>query len=220
MTLQPEVPDSITSRWSASSSSYSTSSAYSALFLGQTALRGAKEIWKAKAPREFKFFLCLAIQDRVWTAERRQRHGLESSGRCALYDQLMESIDHLTVSCVVSREVWFKTLRKFGWQALTLMQKAYMVDWWLAARKRIPKARRKAFDSLVLPVCRSIWLQRNAKVFRGEAVNAGSIVEAVSQGVVQWCLAGIVWRPELLGRCFVAGHVTACRPVLPPFLNT
>jgi hypothetical protein len=74
-----------------------------------------------------------------------------------------------------------------------------MVDWWLAARKRIPKAHRKAFDSLVLLVCHSIWLQRNAKVFRGEVVNAGSIFKVVTQGIEQWCLAGIMSRSELLG---------------------
>jgi hypothetical protein len=59
--------------------------------------------------------------------------------------------------------------------------------------------RRKAFDSLVLLVTRCIWLQRNAKVFRGCSVNAGSIIQDVSHGVEHWCLAGTLSRPELLG---------------------
>jgi hypothetical protein len=51
---------------------------------------------------------------RVWTAERRLRYGgMESSGRCALCDQLPESIDRLTASCVVSREVWVQAPSAF-----------------------------------------------------------------------------------------------------------
>jgi hypothetical protein len=126
--------------------------AYLTLLLGQTSLWGAKEIWKAKIPREYKFFTRLAIQDHVWTVEQQQRHGLESSGRCALCDQLPESIDHLITSCVVSREVWFETLQQFRWQTVTPTQQARATDWWLAVRKLVPKACRKVFDSLFLLV--------------------------------------------------------------------
>jgi hypothetical protein len=60
---------------------YSSSSAYATFFHGQIVLGsikevwrtvrgGTKEVWRTKAPREHKFFLWLAIQDRCWT------HGL------------------------------------------------------------------------------------------------------------------------------------------------
>jgi hypothetical protein len=70
----------------------------------------AKEVWKVKAPREHKFFVCLAIQDRCWTSERLQRHGMDNSGPHAFCAQSPESIDHLLLSYVFSREIWFKTL--------------------------------------------------------------------------------------------------------------
>jgi hypothetical protein len=93
--------DSVAWRCSASRM-YSTSSAYSTLLLGQPSLLGAKEIWKAKAPRE-----------------RQLRHSMESTDLCSLCDQLQESIDHLIASCVMSREVLFKILWHFDWLALT-----------------------------------------------------------------------------------------------------
>ncbi|OEL31369.1 hypothetical protein BAE44_0007612, partial [Dichanthelium oligosanthes] len=55
--------DRIVWKW-CPSGQYSCSSAYQALFLGQSALLGAKELWKVKAPNEFRFFFWLAIQDR------------------------------------------------------------------------------------------------------------------------------------------------------------
>jgi hypothetical protein len=60
--LQPDVQDSFTWRWLASGE-YSSRSAYAALHLGQTELLGAKQVWKAKAPREFKFYMWLVLHD-------------------------------------------------------------------------------------------------------------------------------------------------------------
>jgi hypothetical protein len=69
------------------SSQYSSSSAYAAMFLGQSVLLGAKELWKVNAPNEFRFFFWLAMQDRCWSSERLARHGLWNNGPCALCDQ-------------------------------------------------------------------------------------------------------------------------------------
>jgi hypothetical protein len=66
------------------------------MFLGQR---------KVKAPNEHHFFIWLAIQDRCWTSERLQRHGL-----CALCNQGVELISHLLFGCVL--EIWFKVLTK------------------------------------------------------------------------------------------------------------
>ena len=46
-------------RWTVDGT-YSASSAYRAFFIGMTSLRGAKELWKARAPAKCKFFLLVA----------------------------------------------------------------------------------------------------------------------------------------------------------------
>jgi hypothetical protein len=60
--LDPAMQDMLVWRWT-TSGDYSASSAYAALFHGQTALGGAKELWKSRAPNKCRFFLWLALQD-------------------------------------------------------------------------------------------------------------------------------------------------------------
>jgi hypothetical protein len=135
------------------------------MFLGSSELLGARQLWKTKAPGEHKFFCWLVLLDRCWTTERRRRHGLQDDDSCALCDQVPETITHLLLGCVYSREVWTSFLPPFGWEALVPAPDASYTDWWLASRKRVIKRRRKAFDSVVLMVARCIWLQHNCRVF-------------------------------------------------------
>jgi hypothetical protein len=78
-----------------SSGVYSDSLAYGALFLGQTGLHCAKELWKVKPPNNCRFFMWLIHHGWRWTYEQQQRHGLQNHGPCALCSQERESIDHL-----------------------------------------------------------------------------------------------------------------------------
>jgi hypothetical protein len=74
---------------------------------------GAMEI---SAPNRCRFFIWLSLLGRCWTSERLFRHGLRSDGVCALCCQSCEWIDHMLCKCVFSHEVWFKALRRAGWQ--------------------------------------------------------------------------------------------------------
>jgi hypothetical protein len=194
--LQPDVEDTFAWHWS-SLGVYLASSVYVALFHGQTSLFRAKEVWKVKSPMEHKFFLWLILQDRCWTSERLQRHGLDNNGPCAFCVQSPEFIDHLLLYCVFSREVWFKVLRHFGWQGLASALEEKHVGWWLRVCKRVLKARCKAFDSLVALVVPSLWLSRNACVFRHSTPLIVDVVQSVLDQAFQWCLAGLVDRSSL-----------------------
>jgi hypothetical protein len=109
--LEPVVEDQVAWRWSASGS-YSASSAYGAMFYGSSELLGARQLWKVCAPGEHKFFGWLVC----WTAEWRHRHGLQDDDKCALCNQGSESIGHLLLGCVYSREVWMLLLQPQGWE--------------------------------------------------------------------------------------------------------
>jgi hypothetical protein len=91
----------------------------------------AKQLWKDKAPVEYKFFLWLATQDRCWTNGRRHRHGLTYDVSCALCLQHEEEINHLLLGCVYNHEVWFLMLSKFGWQQLSSAVEEAAMSWWL-----------------------------------------------------------------------------------------
>jgi hypothetical protein len=78
--------------------SYSSKSAYSALFEGMTFSPHCKAIWTAGLLSN-KVFAWLAAADRCWTAERRMRHGLADDDTCVVCDQGSESITHLLLQC-------------------------------------------------------------------------------------------------------------------------
>ena len=72
--LQPGIDDKFIWRWSADGT-YGAATAYRAFFHGTTGLAGAREVWRACCPHKVKFFFWLALRKRLWTAERRWRHG-------------------------------------------------------------------------------------------------------------------------------------------------
>ena len=71
---------------------------------------GSSWIWKSWAPPRAKFFAWLAFRKRLWTADRRRRHGLEACGPCWLCDQEEETVDHLLVNCSFAKVIWWNTL--------------------------------------------------------------------------------------------------------------
>lgn len=194
--LNPEISDKISWRWSPTGE-FSVSSAYQALFIGQTGLPGARELWTTRAPNKCRFFFWLVLHNKVWTAERCRRHGLQAHGDCALCSQSLEELDHLLVQCVFSREVWFKALRKYGWQSLAPGQNDSFILWWLRARKAVSKVRRKAFDSFIVLVGWHLWLERNARTFRNVTASVSSVLSSIAQATEQWCLAKLLSRVSL-----------------------
>jgi len=110
--LCPGVRDHFVWRWSADGV-YSASSAYKAFFHGLTSLPGARQLWRASVPPKVMFFAWLALRGRIWTADGRQRHGLQVDDSCALCDQEVETADNLLLSGKFAREVWDRLLRRF-----------------------------------------------------------------------------------------------------------
>jgi hypothetical protein len=128
VTLNPEMEDKLLWRWD-SSGTYNAASAYKAMFLGQSSILGDKEIWKTKAPSKCRFFAWLVLLRRNWTSEHLWHHGLRDDATCALCSQEPETVDHLLVQCMFSREVWFKSFRRCVWQHLVPSPQAHMVEW-------------------------------------------------------------------------------------------
>ncbi|CAL4994550.1 unnamed protein product [Urochloa decumbens] len=194
--LQDE-PDIFRWRWS-TDGKYSASSTYKAFFHGLTLQSGAKQLWKVKAPGRCKFFFWLVLHGRCWTSERLQRHGLPNHGNCALCSQMVELLDHLLLSCVFIREVWYRVLRSQGWQQMTPGQDDQIVSWWLTQRKQLDKLSRKRFDSIVLLTTWKLWNERNARVFRGTAKQPTLAFNEIREEIQSWSRAGLMLVAEAL----------------------
>ncbi|KAJ1280495.1 hypothetical protein BS78_04G236900 [Paspalum vaginatum] len=146
-----------------------------------------KRTWKTWAPLQCKFFIWLAIKNRVWTADRSLKHGLPHPSVCLLCDQEDESIQHILVSCVFSRETWTKILSSAGLQAVTPQaDERSFATWWGCAVSRVPKEKRKGFNSLVILVAWTIWKHRNACVFEGLSPSVFLVCQEVAQESELW----------------------------------
>jgi len=150
---------------------FSTSSAYSAFFIGQHPIERAKLLRKVRAPAKCKIFIWLVLHDRCWTADRRKKHGLQEDDSCALCAQLPETIDHLLLCCPFSKQVWLGVLRKLGWEAVFPdRQQNRLVAWWSDAWKKISKDEKQCFDSIVVLICWLLWKERNDRILIVEFV--------------------------------------------------
>jgi hypothetical protein len=103
------------------------------------------------------------------------------------------------LSCMFSREVWVKVLAWSGWQHLALGMDDGLPNWRLRRRKVVARTRRKVFDSLVFLMMRSLWLERNARVFRNGSLLPNRVVDDIRESCDQWCQAGLIARSILMG---------------------
>ena len=162
--LQPMVSDRFVWKWTGDGN-YLASLAYRSFFIGRTLLVGAQHLWHAHAPPKVKFFFWVSLHGRLWTAERRKRHGLQQDASCALCAHDDETTDHLLCSCVFAREVWHRLLHAVGWQSLTPNHNATLGDRWQLARIGLPGELRRAFDSAVLLATWNLWKEHNRRTF-------------------------------------------------------
>jgi hypothetical protein len=123
------------------------------------------------------------------------QHEFAKQRPCALCSQAPQVIHHLLLGCVYSREVWHHLLRPLGLLHLLPMTSVELVEWWLSARKRLPRQRRKRFDSLVILIWWSLWKERNYRVFNNVSHQAGALVSCIRSLVQSWVAAGFFGSP-------------------------
>ena len=146
---------------------YTAASTYAMLCEGGIRFQLAAPIWKCGAPLSCKIFMWLATQYRLWTSDRRTRHGLQdSTSPCYLCEQEEDTVDHILVQCAFAKQVWFQCFVRVG-LPLELMPTGQdtMEDWWTTSRKLVPKTHRKDYDPLVVLICWCLWKQHNGRVF-------------------------------------------------------
>jgi len=184
-----DTPDTFCWRLSGDGT-YSAASAYGAMFIGSSMPVGAKEIWKTAAPPRVRFFFWLVLHRRCWTAERRFRHGLQSSATCVMCDQLPETIDHILLGCCFSKQVWHLCLNRFCLQQFVTVNEEHVMSWWIQNRKGVPKVLRRGFDSLFFLVGWTLWKERNARTFDVVASSPSQLLIKILDEAAVWGLAG------------------------------
>ena len=198
--LQPDIADQHIWRLSAHGT-YCSKSAYDALFVGSIPFGPWRRVWKTWAPLRCKFFVWLAIKNRVWTADRLAKRGLPHPVACPLCDQAEETIQHILVSCVFARQIWTSMLHNLGLLAIVPQHGCTRFsNWWCQSIKKVEKSLRKGLNSLIILVAWEIWKHRNACVFEGVVPCTQRVQSAVIEEGNVWCLAGASALQDLLLR--------------------
>jgi len=125
-----------------------------------------------------KFFCWLALHNRLWTAERRKRHGLQDTDDCALCAQASETIGHLFLGCVFARELWFLLLSPIGLGPILPEHDEVIGEWWLRQRRRLDPSARPVLDFMLLLVTWNLWKERNNRTFGRAAADVSALREA------------------------------------------
>jgi hypothetical protein len=123
-------------------------------------------IWKNRATPKAKFFVWLAVKGRIWTTERRFRHGLQdTSTPCEICLQEEETADHILLQCVAAREVWHMCRERLEMNYEEPTRESTIQEWWTTERSKLRGKERKDFDCFVCTTSHALWKNRNAWVF-------------------------------------------------------
>ena len=179
---------------------YSAASAFGAMFLGSSTVLGAKQLWKTAAPPRVRFFFWLTMHGRCWTGDRRFRHGLQDSNDCVCCDQAPETMDHILLGCVFSRQVWHICMLKLQLQEVIVVAQENAMHWWLRSRKLVPKLLRRGFDSFFFLVGWSLWKERNARTFDRRTAAPPDLATFIFSEAACWLTAGNRHLGPLLAR--------------------
>lgn len=129
----------------------------------------------------------LVMNGRCWTAQRQRRHGLQDSDASIFCNQASESMDHILLGCVYSREVWAASLR---WLCLDNLVQVAEANAMTATRKLLPKSLRRGFDSFFMLIGWFLWKERNARTFERVASSVQPVLCKLADEAKLWILAG------------------------------
>lgn len=169
---------------------YLAKSAYKGLFAGSTSFGHYCRVWKTWAPPKCRFFLWLAAHKRCWTADRLVKEGLDHPSKCPLRDQEAETLDHLLVSCVFSRDFLFKLLRQLGLQTLAPQPGLPSMLWWEEASRSVNGTIKKGLSSLIALGAWIISNHRNKCIFDGWTPNVSLALSLAREERLMWEMAG------------------------------
>lgn len=92
-------------------------------------------IWKLPSPLKSRISMWLDLENKLTTGDNGEKRGWFGPNTCVLCKQIIESVNHLFVSCSFSQEVWRLVVLNLNWQ--TQWNKPLSVDYtleWLINR--------------------------------------------------------------------------------------
>jgi hypothetical protein len=192
------VDEADTFRWKWTATGvFTAKTAYLTLFHGTTALAGAANVWNSFAPLKHKMHAWLALRRRCWTADRRRRRGLPTHIMCPLCGSHEETIDHISLQCPFATAIWTGAITRLGLPNIVPSGRAELGEWWPLAVNRFAASERRTANSFISLVVRTLWLERNARVFNRQCTSAQVSLRLVLDEWKSWLACRRGYRREL-----------------------
>jgi hypothetical protein len=128
----------------------------------------------------------LALRRRCWTTDHRRRRGLPTHIMCPLCGSREETIDHITLQCPFAAAIWTGAVTRLGLPNIVPSDRAELGEWWPLAISRFAASDRRTANSFILLVMRSLWLERNARVFNHKYTSAQTSLRLLLDEWAAW----------------------------------
>ncbi|CAL1356777.1 unnamed protein product [Linum trigynum] len=149
----------------------------------------AKMVWQNLIPSKICIFLWLVYHNRLLTLDNLKKRGYHLPNRCSLCKKQEESANHMFVFCEFSRQVWnrlkhFIKIEDSMDETLGITER---ISRWPTAKPASPTH----WCSIVAlhAFCWTVWLERNARVFKGESCPDWLLVLKIGDAVAAWLIA-------------------------------
>ncbi|XP_071680109.1 uncharacterized protein [Lolium perenne] len=158
-------------------------------------------VWKTWAPLKCRFFAWLAVQNRLWTADRLAKRGWPHPPTCQLCRCSPETARHLLFECRFSKRIWNAAaswlscpdlIRNIG------TGRPKVLDYWQAIA-RTPTSSTKGLRTAIVLIAWEIWKERNERVFNNKSSLPSEIMLRIRDEGKDWILAGAKGLAELVG---------------------
>ena len=170
---------------------YTAKSAYKAFFFGREQAPCAKILWSSGAPLLYKLHMWFTLKNRLWTADRLRKRGLQHPPLCPLCCQEEETAAHLTTQCSFSRQIWHGMLSTVGLQQHTPDVDTMPTEWWPGISSATPPRTRKEVNTLIILTARALWPERNSRVFDRFATISHEVQRKIVEEFELWRKAGL-----------------------------
>jgi hypothetical protein len=198
--LSPGTTDSIV--WTLTPNGrYSASSAYKAQFMASLPCTFGNLVWKTWAPPKCRFFAWLAVQNRLWTADRLAKRGWPHQPTCQLCRCVPETARHILFECRFSKRIWTAAAAWLSCPDLIRCLgsgRPKVLDYWHAIAKT-PTSSPKGLRTAIMLIAWEIWKERNERVFSNKSTLPSVIMHKIREEGKDWILAGAKNLAELVG---------------------